>query len=293
MAVASIPHEVYGGGWKADPSGIERNFYFTSEIAYWFEYTEGMTAALEFTGDDDVWVYVNGHLAVDLGGQHVPIEGRFTLNADGSIDLLHGAHGETGLNQEAANEAANATVADFGLVPGNVYEVKVFQAERLQVGSSYRLTLSGFNAGPSDCVTNCGDAEIGPGEECDDGAGNTGEYNQCTPECRLGPRCGDAIIQDQFGEICDDGTNDGSYGGCAPSCQLGPHCGDAVVQADFEQCDDGINDGGYGECSAGCVLGPYCGDGNISIEFEECDDGANDDGDGCSAACKLEVAVPK
>jgi cysteine-rich repeat protein len=66
-----------------------------------------------------------------------------------------------------------------------------------------------------------------------------------------------------------------------------------VVQAEFEQCDDGANDGGYGECSAGCVLGPYCGDGKISIGFEECDDGANQDGDGCSAACKIEVVVPK
>ncbi len=288
LQVASIPEELYGGGWQEDPSGTLRNFYFTSEIAYWFEYTDGMTAELSFVGDDDVWVYVNGHLAVDLGGLHVPVEGRFTLNADGSIDQIHGTD-DTGNK----NEPDSATVADFGLVPGNVYEVKVFQAERKWKGSSYKLTLSGFNAGPSDCVTNCGDGELGPGEECDDGAGNTGEYNQCTPECTLGPRCGDAIIQDQFGELCDDGVNDGSYGGCAPSCQLGPHCGDAVVQPEFEQCDDGVNDGGYGECSAGCVLGPYCGDGNISLEFEECDDGGNEDGDGCSAACKKEVAVPK
>jgi fibro-slime domain-containing protein len=265
-----------------------RNFYFTSEIAYWFEYAEGMTAELSFVGDDDVWVFVNGRLAVDLGGLHVPVEGRFTLNADGSIDLIHGTDG-TG----DQNEPATAAVTDFGLVAGNVVEVKVFQAERKWKGSSYKLTLSGFDAGPSDCVTDCGDGELGPGEECDDGVGNTGEYNQCTPQCTLGPRCGDAIIQDQFGEICDDGINDGSYGGCAPTCQLGPHCGDAVVQAEFEQCDDGANDGGYGECSAGCVLGPYCGDGKISIGFEECDDGANQDGDGCSAACKIEVVVPK
>jgi fibro-slime domain-containing protein len=289
LAVASIPEEVYDGGWQEDPSGLERNFFFTSEIAYWFEYTDGMTAELSFVGDDDVWVYVNGRLAVDLGGLHVPVEGRFTLNANGSIDLIHGTDG-TG----DRNEPANSSVTNFGLAAGNVYEVKVFHAERKMNGSSYKLTLSGFNAGPSDCQTDCGDGEIGPGELCDDGpSGNTGEYNQCTPQCTLGPRCGDAIVQDQFGEVCDDGLNDGAYGGCAPTCQLGPHCGDAVVQGEFEQCDDGNNDGGYGECAPGCVLGPYCGDGNISLGFEECDDGGNENGDGCSAACKEEKVVPQ
>src|SRR5690606_29050788 len=202
LYVAQVPNEIYGGGWQDDPSGILRNFFFNSEIAYWFEYTEGMTAELSFIGDDDVWVFVNGRLAVDLGGLHVPIEGRFTLNADGSIDLLHGFD-DSG-NQ---NTPATANIDDFGLVPGNVYEVKVFHAERKQRGSSYMLTLSGFDAGPSDCVTNCGDGEVGPGEQCDDGPNNTGEYNQCTPECTLGPRCGDGIVQDQFGEVCDDGVN--------------------------------------------------------------------------------------
>ncbi len=284
LDVAAIPEEVYGGGWREDPSGVVRNFYFTSEIAYWFEYTEGMTAQLSFIGDDDMWVFVNGHLAVDLGGLHVPVEGRFTLNANGEIDLIHGTDGTADRNQPAT-----ATVSDFGLEPGNVYEVKVFQAERKKTGSTYQLTLSGFNAGSSDCVTKCGDAEIGPGEDCDDGeAQNLGGYNQCSADCQLGPHCGDGIKQAE--EACDYGAdkNTGEYGGCAANCQLGPHCGDGI-KSDDEACDDGINDGGYGECAAGCVLGPHCGDGGWEPDFEECDDGNNADKDGCSAACKEEV----
>jgi len=287
MAVAAIPQEVYGGRWEADPSGKLRNFYFTSEIAYWFQYTEGMTATLSFIGDDDVWVFVNGHLAVDLGGLHVPVEGRFALNADGTIDQIHGTDGT-----EDSNEPATSTVADFGLVPGNVYEVKVFQAERKMTGSTYKLTLSGFNAGASDCVTDCGDGEIGPGEECDDGvANNLGGYNQCTPDCRLGPHCGDGIKQDE--EACDYGTagNTGEYDGCAANCQLGPYCGDGIT-SDGEACDDGVNDGGYGECAVGCVLGPYCGDGGLQPDYEECDDGNNDSLDGCSSACRKETTGP-
>ncbi len=285
MDVAAIPQEVYGGRWEEDPSGTLRNFYFTSEIAYWFEYTEGMTAELHFIGDDDMWVFVNGHLAVDLGGLHVPVEGRLTINADGTIDQVHGLDGT-----EDENVTATSTVADFGLVPGNVYEVKVFQAERKKTGSTYKLTLSGFNAGASYCVTDCGDGEIGPGEECDDGVGNNlGGYNQCSADCTLGPHCGDGVKQEE--EACDYGAaaNTGAYGGCAANCQLGPYCGDGIT-SDGEACDDGINDGGYGECATGCVLGPFCGDGGWQPDNEECDDGNNLDLDGCSAACRIEIA---
>lgn len=287
LDVASIPEEVYGGGWNEDPSGKVRNFYFTSEIAYWFEYTEGMTAALSFIGDDDMWVFVNGKLAVDLGGLHVPVEGSFTLNANGSINQMHGTDGTSD-----ENEPGTSRIADFGLEPGNVYEVKVFQAERKKTGSSYKLTLSGFSAGASDCVTDCGDGEVGPGEECDDGSGNTGGYNECTADCTLGPRCGDGIEQDE--EICDlgDALNTGEYGGCSPSCTLGPYCGDGIP-TDGEECDNGENVGGYGECAPGCVLGPVCGDGGWQPDFEECDDGNNEDKDGCSGACKKEAVVVK
>jgi fibro-slime domain-containing protein len=287
LDIAHIPEEVYGGGWQADPSGTERNFYFTSEIAYWFEYTDGMTAELSFVGDDDMWVFVNGRLAVDLGGLHVPVEGKFTLNADGSIDLVHGTDGTGNMN-----EPASSNITNFGLEPNNVYEVKVFQAERKKTGSSYRLTLSGFNSGVSDCVTNCGDGEVGPGEECDDGPSNLGGYNQCTPDCTLGPRCGDGVQQEE--EACDYGEaeNIGAYGGCAANCELGPYCGDGLTSEE-EECDNGVNSGGYGECAPGCVLGPVCGDGGLELEFEECDDGNNVDRDGCSAACKIEIVVLK
>ncbi len=288
LAVADIPDQIYGGNWQADPSGIQRNFHFTSEIAYWFEYTAGMTAELSFVGDDDLWVFVNGRLAVDLGGLHVPVEGRFTLNANGSINLLHGVDGSSD-----QNVAATSNVTTFGLTPGNVYEVKVFQAERKKTGSSYRLTLSGFDAGMSECETNCGDGEVGPGETCDDGSGNNiGGYNRCQADCTLGPHCGDGVLQSQ--EACDYGAsgNTGAYGGCGPTCQLGPYCGDGIV-SHGEACDDGTNDGGYGECAPGCVLGPYCGDGGFQPAYEECDDGNNTNKDGCSGACRLEVVVTR
>ena len=100
-------------------------------------------------------------------------------------------------------QAANNT--KFSLTNGQFYEVVVFQAERQTVGSSYRLTLSGFNALPSECRPVCGDGIIGIGEECDDGK-NAGGYGQCAPGCKLGEYCGDGVVQPDY-EDCDDGVN--------------------------------------------------------------------------------------
>lgn len=152
-----------------------RNFAFTSEVTYWFQYQADQEAQLTFLGDDDVWVFVAGHLAVDLGGLHQAISGSVTINA--------------------------STASGFGLEDGKIYKINVFHAERKPKGSTFRLTLSGFSTSRSDCQAVCGDGIVGFGEECDDGT-NDGGYNQCQPGCILGSYCGDGIKQDD--EQCDD-----------------------------------------------------------------------------------------
>jgi fibro-slime domain-containing protein len=242
--------------------GNGNNFHFTSEVRYWFEYKGG--EQLDFTGDDDVWVFVKKQLAVDIGGVHGAQNGSVTLDA--------------------------AKAAQFGLVVGEVYEIVVFQAERHTTQSNYRLTLSGFTNKTSNCQSKCGDGIQTPDEACDDGV-NDGSYGSCTVDCKPGPHCGDGIEQTPE-EECDNGVNLTPYGGCAPGCKDGAFCGDGNVDSTFgEACDDGAPNGGsgeYGKCAPGCLLGPRCGDGVLQSDKEGCDDGNKTSGDGCSANCKKE-----
>ncbi len=106
--------------------GFMDSYFFTTELHTKFEYKGG--EVFTFRGDDDVFVYINGHLAVNLSGIHEAQEGSVSLDE---------------------------RAATFGLEIGNVYTFDLFQAERQTSGSNFRLeTTLDF--------TGCG--EILPGD---------------------------------------------------------------------------------------------------------------------------------
>ena len=233
-----------GKGWEAIPGGTlfqgtaddgtKHNFSFTSELRYWFEFRGG--EYLSFIGDDDVWVFLNGQLAVDLGGIHTPTGGSITLD--------------------------NANATKFNLTKSKVYEIALFQAERKTTESGYRLTVGQFNRTHTVCTARCGDGIVNGSESCDNGAANASPdnaYGGCTTACTLGPYCGDGKVDSNFGEECDDGSNLGTYGtakACGPGCRAVPYCGDSKVDSLFgEECDDGDKNGSVGSsCDADCHL---------------------------------------
>jgi len=101
-----------GMGWPGEER-LGHNFHFTTEIHATFEYRGG--EVFTFRGDDDVFLFVNGKLALDLGGVHGAQEG--------TVDF-------------------DAQAADLGIEPGNMYSLDIFHAERHTSESNFRLQTS-------------------------------------------------------------------------------------------------------------------------------------------------------
>jgi fibro-slime domain-containing protein len=90
--------------------GNAHNFHFTTEIHTTFKYQGG--ERFTFKGDDDVFVFINKRLALDLGGTHRQVQG--TIDFDAKKNQL-------------------------GLVVGNTYTLDVFHAERHTFASHFRI----------------------------------------------------------------------------------------------------------------------------------------------------------
>jgi len=86
--------------------GQPHNYHFTTEIHAQFQYFGG--ESFTFSGDDDVWVFINKQLAIDIGGVHGPIQKSVNLDT-------------------------------LGLTLGQNYPLDVFHAERHTVDSNFRI----------------------------------------------------------------------------------------------------------------------------------------------------------
>lgn len=275
------PPNSFGHQYQNGEAGGDHNFHFTSELRFWFQYDQkaiDTPPSFDFTGDDDVFVFINGKLAVDIGGVHTAQDGSVTLNP------------------------ANAAL--LGLQKDKVYEFALFQAERNRSQSNYKATFRGFARAKSVCTPQCGDGFKTKNEVCDDGVNNdptnTPAYGKCAKDCKSrGPFCGDGALNNPP-ETCDDGPFNGGYNKCNTTCNgPGPRCGDGKIDTLYgELCDDGAaNDTGdagapaYGKCASDCRSRPRCGDGIINGP-EQCD-GAPVGGVTCTASCTLSNGGPK
>jgi len=93
--------------------GRTNNFHFTYEIHNTFTYQGGET--FYFQGDDDVWVFINNKLVIDLGGVH---------------------------SVRSATVNLDSIATTIGITPGNDYNFDFFFAERHTTQSNFRIDTS-------------------------------------------------------------------------------------------------------------------------------------------------------
>lgn len=115
-----------GRGWDDEyvaDDGNLHNFSFTFELHTTFAYNGGET--FTFIGDDDVFVFIDSKLVVDLGGVHSAETKSIALDTLVTDDT---------------------TQTPVPLTPGSTYPFDIFYNERHTVSSHFRMDTSiGFN----------------------------------------------------------------------------------------------------------------------------------------------------
>jgi fibro-slime domain-containing protein len=97
-------------GFGVTPPNQGKNFLFTTEIHLSFQYIARQR--FTFKGDDDLWIFINKKLALDLGSMHG--------QEQGTIDF-------------------DAQAAKLGIVAGGVYAMDIFHAERHTSASNFSI----------------------------------------------------------------------------------------------------------------------------------------------------------
>lgn len=150
---------------KDDPATkTGHNFHFTAHMRIPMKISADGTEQFWFSGDDDVWVFLNGQLVLDLGGLHADTEGNFKIDQNGNvISTVNNVNtdqncrqtlpsplqiGYDTYNSQLENKCHRTTATKTvktGFKSGDVVNLDFFYAERSTSESNTRIAISNMN----------------------------------------------------------------------------------------------------------------------------------------------------
>lgn len=136
------PYYLHGGAlsrYKYGSTYRDRDFHYALSGSGYFVYKEGLY--FDFEGDDDVYVFINGELVVDIGGTHSSTS--YNMDLDEYVEWARDVkyNGATYKDKTYAEltGADKARVDNLALVEGGSYSFDFFYMERHGVGSNLRI----------------------------------------------------------------------------------------------------------------------------------------------------------
>jgi len=188
------------------PSLPNKNKYFCFETHANFTYEKGQE--FYFSGDDDIWVFINNNLVIDLGGSHLAAPGYVALDSIGRSGRWQGP-----------SQVSSLSGPDYTpLVEGNEYPLDIFFCDRRRTMSNIRISTNMYISQQNALFVKEGNGTTTPARVC-----MTHEGGNCAAFLGSGTQelCGSAVAQDiEYYIINRKGDEMRFLGSYDPDCMI-------------------------------------------------------------------------